>query len=515
MASRTENSIRNTVTALVGQVATLVLSFITRTIFIKYLGASYLGINGLFSNILSVLSFAELGFGTAIIYALYKPIAENDQRRIVALMNFYAMVYRFIGIFILVVGLLLIPNLTFFIGDTSEIPKNLPPLWLIYVLYLFNSAVSYFFNYKRSLITASQNGHIDSINTLFFTIVRNIFQILILIIWRAFVPYLIVQIICTFLGNVFISIEADKLFPYLKQYKDEHLDKESIKSILKNVMAMACHKLGSVIVSGTDNILISKFVGVIATGYYSNYTLLTGTVKTFYVQIFSPITASVGNLVAEKSKDKSYDLFNNLLFVNAYIAVFCTTCLTTLINPFIRMLWGEEYVFGMHIVIFIMINFFVTCMRQTSCMYIDTNGLFWQVKWKSVVEALINLIASVFLAKQLKWGVLGVIIGTTISTFMTNFWWEPYVVYKYAFERSLKDYFGNYLKYSVCVVFSIAVSFLIESWMPDSLAFFVLRCVVSVCIPNVLIFLFYRNTSQFKYLIIVANRVLNKIMKKV
>ena len=258
MKSRIDNSIRNTTFAIIGQIGTIVLSFLTRTIFIACLGASYLGINGLFTNILSVLSFAELGFGTAIVYALYKPLAENNQKEVAAYMNFYALVYRFVGIFIFVGGLALVPFLSYFIGDTSEIPSDIPPLWVIYILYLLNSSASYFFNYKRSLITASQNGHIDSLNTLIFTFIRNIFQIVGLIVWRSFVFYLVVQIICTLLGNIAISLRANRLFPYLSKYKKEQLDSDSLHLIIRNVIAMACHKLGSVIVSGTDNIIISK-----------------------------------------------------------------------------------------------------------------------------------------------------------------------------------------------------------------------------------------------------------------
>ena len=513
MASRTENSMRNTAVALLGQLSTIVLSFVTRTIFINSLGASYLGINGLFTNILSVLSFAELGFGTAIVYALYKPLAEKNEKKISALMNFYAKIYRTIGIFIFVAGTCLIPKLEFFIGDTSEIPSELPPLWIVYILYLLNSSVSYFFNYKRSLVTASQNGHIDSLNTLAFNVLRNVLQIVVLLCWHAFIPYLVIQIVCTLLGNIFISIKADKLFPYLKVYRKEKLDGGSVRTIIKNVMAMACHKLGSVIVSGTDNILISKFVGVLATGYYSNYTLLTSTVRTFYIQLFSPITASVGNYVAEKNKEETYVFFEKLFFVNAYIAIFCASCLATLVNPFIQILWGEKYVFNALIVAFIMLNFFLTCMRQTTCMFIDTNGLFWQVKWKSVIEAAVNLVASIFLAKVLHLGILGIIVGTTISTVCTNVWWEPYVVYKYAFSHKLVDYFIIYTKYAITGLLSVMITLLIESVLPNSVVFFIMRCLISAVIPNIIMFILFRKTSEYRYVIELADQIIKKLCK--
>lgn len=513
MESRTENSIRNTAVALIGQASTLILSFITRTVFIRSLGASYLGINGLFTNILSVLSFAELGFGTAIVYALYKPLAEQDKRQVSALMNFYAKIYRFIGLFIFVAGTVLIPNLDFFIGDISELPAELPPLWVVYILYLLNSSTSYFFNYKRTLVTASQNGYIDSINTLTVSVIRNVLQIIVLVIWHAFIPYLVIQIGCTLLGNVFISIKADKLFPYLKEFRHEKLEKEKIISIIRNVLAMACHKLGSVIVSGTDNILISKFVGVVATGYYSNYTLLTSTVKTFYIQLFSPITASVGNLVAEKSEKETYTFFRKLFFINAYIAIFCTSCLATLMNPFITLLWGKEYTFSIGIVAFIVLNFFLTCMRQTSCIFIDTNGLFWQVKWKSVFEAAINMVISIILAEPLKFGLLGVIIGTTISTLTTNFWWEPYVVYKYALKERLGGYFIQYSGFSLVAIASIMVTYLIAKNLSTGFIGFVLRCIISVAIPNLLLFFVYGRKTEYKYVLNLGKKVLCKLRR--
>lgn len=514
MKSRIDNSIRNTTFAMIGQIGTIVLSFLTRTIFIACLGASYLGINGLFTNILSLLSFAELGFGTAIVYALYKPLAENNQKEVAAYMNFYAHIYRLVGIFIFIGGLVLVPFLSYFIDDTSEIPSDIPPLWVIYILYLLNSSASYFFNYKRSLITASQNGHLDSLNTLIFTFIRNIFQIIGLIVWRSFVFYLLVQILCTLLGNIAISVKANQLFPYLNQYKNERLDSNSLHLIIKNVIAMACHKLGSVIVSGTDNILISKFVGIVATGYYSNYTLITSTVRTFYLQLFSPITASVGNFIAEKGQKDRYCFFKKMFFVNAYIAIFCTACLTTLINPFITLLWGKQYVFSAEIVGFIMLNFYITCMRQTTCIFIDTNGLFWQVKWKSVLEALINLIASFFFAHYLDLGILGVIIGTTISTITTNFWWEPYVVFKDALEIPLRNYFKLYVKYTFVVIISVIAIDMFGLWLPITVNAFVVRCSIAVIMPNFLVFILFRNTPEYEYCITIIKHFIDKTAKK-
>lgn len=510
--SRTNNSIRNSAYAFLVQALTVILNFAIRTVFIKTLSVSYLGLNGLFTNILTVLSFAELGFGTAIVYAMYKPIAQNDTKKISAYMNYFAKVYSFVGMTILFVGLVLIPNLEFFINDTSEIPIDAPPLWVIYVLFLLNSAASYFFNYKRSLVVATQNGYIDSRNQLAFNLAKSILQLVILVTWKSYIGYLVIQIVCSVLSNIFISIKADKLFPYLREHQKEQLSKEEKKSLKKNVLAMSFHKLGAVVVSGVDNILISKFVGIFAMGCYSNYTLLSTTVRTFFIQILSPVTASVGNYVAEKSADECSEFFDKLLFINAYAAVFCTSCLYSLSNEFISLFWGEEYLLAAITVAVFFANFFVDRMRQTSQIFIDTTGLFCPIKWKSFVESIINIVVSCFFLLVCKLGILGIIAGTLTSNLLTNFWWEPYVVYKYSFNKPLYRYFIKYAPYTVALVVSIYVSTALNSFLPTGIFGFICKTCVSFIIPNAIMMLFFFRTAEFRYVARIIIRILKRKM---
>ncbi|MFB5193643.1 lipopolysaccharide biosynthesis protein [Neobacillus sp. KR4-4] len=507
---RVEKSLRNSTLSLTAQIVSVALSFVVRTIFIKHLGNSYLGIDGLFTNILSLLSFAELGFGTAIVYAMYKPLADNDEKQISAFMNFYAKIYRSIGGFILIGGACLIPFLDFFIGDKSQIPADLPPLYIVYMLYILNTAAGYFFNYKRSIVLASQNGYIDSLNQLAFNTLRNILQIFVLIIFHSFILYLLIQIVCTFLGNIFISLKADKLFPFLKLGKREKLDNLTIRSILKNVSAMTFHKLGSVVVGGTDSILITKFVSLVATGQYSNYVLLTSTVKNVYLQILSPLTASVGNLIATESKEKSYAFFKRILFMNSYIAIFCTVCLTYLSNPFIELFWGKDSMFSMSLVLLIMTNFYINSIRKTAQMFIDTTGLFWQIRWKSLVEAIINLGASIFFASTLNMGITGIVLGTIVSNVTTNVWWEPYVVYKFFFEKPLYLYFVDYSKNLICLILSFIVSYKLIMLTGSGISGFALKCIISALIPNIVIFLLFSRTDEYKYFVNLLTNVIRK-----
>jgi len=507
--NRTRSSIKNSAMSLFGQVVTIVLNFIVRTIFINTFGAAYLGINGLFTNILSVLSFAEIGFGTAIIYAMYAPLAAKDEVKVSKLMNYYAKVYQKIGIFIFFSGLVLTPFLHFFINDLSELPKELPPLFIIYLLYLFNTSISYFFNYKRSLIIASQNGHLDSLNQLYFNIIKGVLQIFALFVLHNFLLFLIIQIVCTFLGNYLISKKADKLFPYLALNREQKIDKIDKDTLQRNVFAMSFSKLGSVVITGVDNLLISKFVGIILMGIYSNYLLLISTVRILFIQILLPITASVGNYVTEKTDDESQIFFKKLFFINAYFAICSFIALSTLINPLIYLIWGKEYVFSALITFLISFNFYLDRMRTTSQIFIDAKGLFLSIKWKSFFEAIVNLSFSLYFLLVLKWGFESVIIATIISNLSTNIWWEPFVVFKYGFKKKVTDYYITFVKYTV----TLGISYLFTSYLQSlfSIYFidFVIKCIFSVLIPNIIIILFFYKTKEFKFFFTLIKNIFN------
>ena len=514
-SSRTDNSIKNILVSSIVHIITVVLSFAVRTVFIHRLGNSYLGINGLFSNILSLLSFAELGLGNAIVFALYKPIADDNYKKTSALMNFYAKAYKAIGFFILVAGIVIVPFLGYIIGDTSQIPKDLPPIEFIFLLYILNTSLGYFFNYKRSIIVASQNGKLDSINQLIFNIIKDALQILALVLFKSFVLYLLAQIVCTFLGNLAISDKTDKLFPYLKENRGEVLDAKTYRGIQKNVLAMLCHKLGSVVVSGTDNILITQFVGILATGVYSNYVLLTSTVTTLIQQVMSPITASVGNLVALEDKDRGFFLFKKLMMANSFIAILFSTCLLTLSNRFVSFMWGENSVMSSKVVLVLMLNFYINIMRKSSQIFIDTTGLFWQIRWKSLFEAGINLFFSIALASWVNLGILGIVLGTLISNLLTNFWWEPYVIFKYYFQKSFIIFIREYVIYSIDFVATVFLSLAIEHFIQESFVGLLCCGIVSV-IVSLLVFsvAFHKREEYVYYVSLLKAQLINRLKQR-
>lgn len=506
---RTKNTIKNTAYALGGQLFGIILSFVSRTVFINVLGANYLGINGLFNNILSMLSLAELGVGSAIIYSLYKPLAVKDESKIKALMGLYATAYRIIGCTVALLGIILVPFLDYLIKDNP----NLPHLTVIYLMFLSNSVITYFFAYKRSIIMADQKNYINTINQVRFNFIQNIIQIIILVLTQNYFLYLSVQIICSFSSNLLISKVADKMYPYLKNGKKEYLNNETKKSVFKNIGAMMSHKIGGVVVNSTDNILISKFVGVYWVGIYSNYIMIIIMINGVLNQAFTAVTASLGNLNAIESNEKSNDVFNTLFFVNFWIYGFCSISLFILFNPFINVWLGDKYIMDKSIVIMIVINFFVMGMRQTVIAYNNTLGLFWNDRFKPWFEAIINLVASIILLR--KFGIVGVFAGTFISTMTTSFWVEPYILYKHGFKKSLSIYFGKYATYTLITIFTALITNLICSAVTTyTLLSLISRGIICLIVPNAIFILLYYKTNEFKYLQGIINGLVKKILKK-
>ncbi len=508
---RKGKALKNTFIGTVCYFATLLIGFVTRTIFIYLLGKDYLGVNGLFTNILSLLSFAELGIGTAIIFALYKPIADENEREVSALMNFYKKAYSFIGVFIAVAGLCLTP----FLGVLIKNKPDIQYLELFYILILADTVVSYFFTYKRSIIIASQNSYLNSLNNTIFTLIQNLLQIVVLIISHSYILFLTVRIFTTLMSNIAISKKADALFPYLKEYKNEHIDKQTLRSIIKNVAAMMCSKFGAVMVAGTDNLLISAFVGVQQVALYSNYVMINTMIYGVINQVYSAITASVGNLNATEDAEHSYNIFKKLFFANFVVICTCTTCLFVVFNPFIKVWIGDDYLFSTAVVGIIVLNFYITGMRNTSITYINTYGLFWQIKYKSLIEAVINITASMILLVKFDMGIYGVLLGTTISTVLTNVWWEPYVVYKNRFKKSVIGYMLTLIGYTAVTCIVCVLSRYISSHLPaEGFLGVILRIAICLFVSFGIITVFFVRNENYRYCIKTAKDYFGKFVKK-
>jgi len=492
---RTKNTLRNLLTAWAGQVIVLLCNFVSRAIFVKILPVEYLGISGLFNNILSVLSLADLGISFSISYYLYEPIANGDEHKISQIMNFFRKVYTVIGLVVLGVGLALTPFLDWFISEESTIPN----LSIIYILYVINSAVSYFNTYKVILISADQKNYLVQNLRYLTKILQIVVGIVILYITKDYIAYYSIQIFATIVFNWGVSHKANNLYPYLKGNSKEEISDEYKTLIGKNTVAMLYHKIGAVVVTGTDNILISKFINIVAVGLYSNYTLLLVNLTSILDHIFSAMTASIGNFNATESKTKQESLFQTIFLLDFGVYNFCTISLFVLFNPFIKMWLGEEFLMGQEIVLVIVLNFFLQGLRKTVLIFKDAYGLFRQDRYKPLLEALINLIASIILLKR--FGIIGVFIGTTISSVTTFLWVEPLVVFKHGIGFGLGRYWKKYVQYFTETAICCALAYGICSLLPEGFWYFIVRMAVCFAVFAIDFVLFHIRSKEFKDLL--------------
>ena len=491
---RSKSSAKNLVVALIGQAFGLIISFIARIIFVKFLSDEYLGLNGLFTNLLTMLSLVELGVGSALVYSLYKPLADGDNEKVKSLMDLYRKSYNIIGGVVLIIGILFIPFYRYLI---SEVP-SISHLDFIYILFVLNTSISYFYSYKRSLIICDQKRYIATIYRYVFYFLLNVFQIIVLFLTHNYILYLITQVVFTCLENICISIKADRMYPYLKDKNIKKLDKKELNTISKNVRAMLFHKIGGVVVNSTDNILISKLVGLIAVGMYSNYYLITSALDTITAQFFNAITASVGNLGACTNSKKVKETFNTTFFLNYLIYGVITVCLLILFNPFIEVWLGKKYLFDFGVVLVITICFYLKGIRKTCLTFKDALGLFWQDRYKPIIESIINLVASIILG--IKYGVLGIFMGTIISTVTTSLWIEPYVLYKYYFKENIIDYLYRFIKYTLVVVLTyLIVQKIVILISINGILGLLIKGVVSLILSILIMTIVFIKTNEIKH----------------
>jgi O-antigen/teichoic acid export membrane protein len=425
---------------------------------------------------------------------MYKPIAMNDIGKISALTKLYKKIYKYIGLLIIILSIIMLPLLPYFIDDFFSYQN----ITLYYFIFIINTTISYFFIYKRTLIIAHQKKYIEVVYHYIVFISMSVVQIVFLLVFKEYLIFLLVNTLGVIIENILISRKADLLFKDIFDNDSTLIDENTKKDIKKNVIAMIGHKFGAIVVNGTDNLLLSKFVGLISVGIYANYYLILRALSGIYSVIFQSITASVGNLGVEDNNELKLKTFFTLNFIVFYIYGFSAVALYILINPFISLWIGKEFLFNEYIVLAIVFNFYVTGMRHSVLTFREALGLYWKDRFKPIFEAVINLVASIFLA--INFGVIGIIVGTSISTLLTCFWVEPKVLFKYGLNSNVKTYFIKYLIYTSVLIFSIYVILLVLSFisLKSDILFFIVKMIVVSIITNFVFILFLHKTKEFK-----------------
>ena len=507
--TRTEYSARNTTVALLSRMTAILMGYVLRVVFTHTLSESYVGVNGLFTDIIQVLSLSEMGVGTAITFALYRPIAEGDTQKQKSLMLLFQKFYRGVAVIVAAGGALLIPFMDIIIKDYGDVEH----LKFIYILYLVNTVCSYLLIYKKTLMDAHQLLYIGTFYQTMSWVLQDILQIIVLVVLHDFILFLLINIATTVLCNVCISVRAGRLYPYLKEKDAAPLSAEEKKGIFSNIRAMLMHKVGTVIVNNTDNLLLSAFVGLVSVGGYSNYYLVIGSVRQMLNQVYQGITASVGNLGVTEEEGHIRQVFEAVFFIGQWMYGFAFICLYELLNPFIEISFGRQYLFPEITVFVLCVNFFINGMRNATLTFRDSMGLFWYDRHKAVAEAVLNLGLSLLLVNRM--GMTGVFLGTLFSMMLTSVWVEPYVLYKHGFHKSCISYFVRYFVYTVVIGFVWYMTDLLCRALPaagvctpwQTLAG---RLVLCVLVPNICFLLLYARTKEFRFLRKKADSLIKK-----
>lgn len=505
--SRSKNVMNNMTTGALVQIINKLMIFIVRTVFIKTLNEEYLGVNGLFTNILTILSFAELGLGTAIIYHMYKPVAEDDVEKIKSLMNFYKKSYNIIGIAIFLIGLLVIPFMDLLVKDVPKIQENIIH---IYVLFLANTSVSYFFTYKKSIISAHQKESIINMIDSMIYLVKSIIEIVFLILTKNYIVYLMMEIIFTMIENFVVSNRANHLYPYLNDRDVKPLSNKEKNSIFSDVKALVIYKMGGIMMNGTDNILISALINVTTVGLVSNYTMVINAIRGVLSSILNGITASVGNLNVVEKNEKKEQIFYQLTFMNFWIYGFVSIACMVLLNPFIKIWLGEKYLLEVAVPIALSITFFIEGLRNSSYTFRVTSEVFKKGKITPYLATVINIVLSIYLGKI--WGVLGIFIATSIAQLCSYSWIDPYLIHKYEFKTSSSKYFKKYFMYIGIFIVEVVATMYVTSFIEvTGITNFIVKGIIVAIFPNLINLLVFYHTEEFKSLV---GKFINKMKGK-
>jgi rhamnogalacturonyl hydrolase YesR/O-antigen/teichoic acid export membrane protein len=494
---RIENAIRNIFFGTIGNLFTVVLGFVSRTIFIRTLGITYLGVNGLYSNILSVLSLAELGIGTAMNYSLYQPVANKDYNKIKSLMNLYKLVYRIIGVVIGVIGLLLIPMLKYMVKDPGDLTVG--DLTIYYLIFLFNTVSTYFITYKYSLANAEQKNYIQTniqSITLFVTLMV---QIIVLIMYHNFLIYLLVGSMVGIIQKVGVYFYFNKRYPYLLDKNVDELSAKDKKEFKKNVIALLYHKIGDISINQTDNILISVFINITAVGFLSNYNLIIMTVMGFINIIFYSVISGLGNLVATESKERQYLLFRVYRFMAFWLYGLAILFLAFLLTPFITFWLGKDMVVSKVVIAFIMIDYYMKAHRTVLNNFKAAAGIFDADKYITILQGAANLVISILLVKLI--GLKGIFLGTIISGLIANIA-KPYIIYKIKFQKTVIHYFKESFLYINIIGMAYFVLYSVQHLLVDitTKVGFSMMFVAILFISNIIFYLTLHRREEFVYL---------------
>ncbi len=496
---RTQQAKKNIAFGLISNLVILVMNFIQRKIFIWILGETILGINTLFTGILSMLSVAELGIGTAINFSLYKPVAEQDREKIKSYMQLYKKAYLTIAAVIAVMGVALVPFLKYLVDNPAG--STVRELTVYYLIFLFNTVSTYFVAYKYSLANAEQRGYIQTNITTITKIVSVIAQIVVLIVTKSFFWFLIAQAAVELIQKIFAGIYLNRLYPYLREKDVEKLTKKERDIVVTKTKALMCHKIGDVARLQTDSIIIASFIDIETNGLVDNYNMVITYAANFVNTIFNSVISGFGNLVATESKEKQYTVFKVYRFFACWLYGFAAVGFWYLLTPLVGDIWlNHDWIVGQGIVTLVLIDFYFKGGRMVLLNFKIAAGAFEKDKYLALIQGGVNLVLSIGMVQLI--GLPGIYVGTVVSGVIANIV-RPVIIYHDCFEKKAGSYFLDSMKYIAVILGIILILFPISKRLLTevNIVTFVMTAVVITVVYNLIFLLVFGRTEEFAYLL--------------
>lgn len=464
--SRMASMLRASGVGTLCHVVNVVAGFAYRTAFIALLSERYLGINGLFWDVFRLLALAELGVGSAICYRFYKPIAAGDIVQVGRLMRFFRQVYHLVALVVLGLGLALFPFVGHLVRDASDVPGDVN-LNVVYLLFLAQSVSTYLFSYRLSIWNADRKNHVALFASMVSETGRFAVQFLVLWLTRSFVWTLASGVAFVLAFNGLLSAWTTRRYRAVFAV-GERLPRAEKAGIFKDAGALMLHRVGGTVVSSTDSIVLSKFVGLAAVGLYSNYALLVSALARLLGQFLGVFTSNYGNAYATLAPADVYRLFRKMQFLNLALSGFAATGLFLLVGPFIRLWLGARFCLGTGVEAVLCALFYLQSSWCTVGEHVTASGLFVRDRPRPLIEAALNVAVSVALVGPL--GLAGVFVGTIVSYALTTFWRGPYLLFRLRLGRPLGAYWRQYAALALLpVAFSAGAKALLppepESWL--------------------------------------------------
>lgn len=494
---RSKNTARNFIFGSINKLFNMLVPFAMRTAIIYLLGMQYAGLNSLFTSVLSVLNIAELGVGTALVFSMYEPLANDDTEKICALMRLYKIYYRVIGAVILAIGIALTPFLPHLVK--GDVPNGMN-LYVLYYMNLFTTVLSYWlFAYKNSILNVHQRNDISTKICFVLDFIKYLGQFAVLGFFKSYYGYLAVSIVMGVLCNIVTAVVVDKKYPQFRARGK--LSREETNAINQRVKDLFITKIGATIVESSDTIVISAFLGLTSLAIYQNYFYILNCVFGFITIITASSLAGIGNSLVTETEVKNFNDMKKLTFLYFWIGVFAICCFAGIYQPFMELWVGKDNLLPYGMVVVFCIYFFVKLFNTLLNVYKDASGIWHKDRYRPFVTGLTNLIMNLIMVQF--WGLYGILLSTVLSTLFVGMPWLIKNLFTTVFHFSPKKYIFEIMRYALfavvmcagCTVLTCSISF-------DSLILTIaVRLVICAILPNIVLFLIYRNSSEFKSLV--------------